>query len=131
MGSSQTRQDIERLLADFPDEIAELARRAVGLVAALGPDMEQAVRFGWQSVGFRHPAAGYVCGVFPRHERVLLLFEHGRLLADPRGLLEGDGRQVRYIPLLPGRPLPARSAVADLLAEAIALRAGPRTGRRR
>jgi hypothetical protein len=118
------------LLAPSSKPIAALARKVVALVAGMYPEMETAVRFGWQSVSFRHPGAGYVCGVFPRPDRVLLLFEHGRQLTDPHGLLEGDTRQVRYIALKPGDKLPA-SGIADLLAEAIALRDGPRRRLRR
>ena len=54
-------------------------------------------------------------------EHVDLVFEHGRLLSNEHGLLEGDGRQVRYIRLLPGDSVP-EEAIALLLAEAIALR---------
>jgi hypothetical protein len=118
------------LLAPSPKAIATLARKIVALVARMHPEMETAVRFGWHSVSFRHPGAGYVCGVFPRPDRVLLLFEHGRQLTDPHGLLEGDTRQVRYIALKPGDKLPD-SGIADLLAEAIALRDRPRRRLRR
>jgi hypothetical protein len=128
------RSEFDRRLADLlapsPKAIAALARRIVALVAGMHPEMEAAVRFGWQSVSFRHPGAGYVCGVFPRPDRVLLLFEHGRQLTDPHGLLEGDTRQVRFIALKPGVRIP-NSGIADLLAEAIALRDRPRRRLRR
>ena len=36
-------------------------------------------------------------GVFPHDDRVRLLFEHGRELPDPDGILEGDAKQVRWV----------------------------------
>ena len=37
--------------------------------------------------------------LFPFDDRVHLLFEFGVLLPDPEGLLQGGGRQVRYVPV--------------------------------
>jgi hypothetical protein len=132
--SNSDRAEFDRrlgdLLAPSPKPIAALARRIVALIVGMYPEMQAAVRFGWQSVSFRHPGAGYVCGVFPRADRVLLLFEHGRQLTDPHRLLTGDTRRVRYISLKPGDKIPD-SGIADLLAEAIALRDRPRRRLRR
>ena len=112
---------LAELLDGLPPAIETLAREVVTLVGTLQPDLEARVRLGWRSVNFRHPAAGFVCAVFPYPDRVSLIFEQGRLLEDPEGLLEGTGRQVRYVPMLPGRPLP-EAGIALLLGEAIALR---------
>ncbi|NKX52587.1 DUF1801 domain-containing protein, partial [Arthrobacter deserti] len=62
------------------------------------PDFEQRIYRGWEAVGFHHPDAGYLCGIFPRPEGLQLLFEHGAALPDPEGMLRGDGRQVRMLP---------------------------------
>ena len=53
-------------------------------------------------------------------DHVSLVFEHGRLLSSP--LLEGDGKQVRFIRFVPGVEIP-EDEIAILLAEAIALKA--------
>lgn len=113
---------LDELLAGLPPEIAALARDTVALVQALQPELQARVRLGWRSVNFRHPVAGFVCGVFPYPDRVSLIFEQGRLLQDLEGILEGDGRQVRFVRLLPGQPIP-ETGIALLLGEAIALRA--------
>jgi hypothetical protein len=84
--------------------------------------LSRKVQPGWQAVAYRHAKAGYVCGVFIRSDRVMLLFEHGRQLSDPEGVLEGDGRQVRFITYLPGAAV-EETTVALYLAEAISLRA--------
>jgi hypothetical protein len=71
------------------------------------PDAAERVYRGWHGFGYHHPQAGYVCAVFPRADDALLAFERGVLLADPHGLLYGDGRTVRWIQVrTPGHPRP-------------------------
>jgi hypothetical protein len=112
--------ELSSLLARFNAPVAELARELVRIVCDVRPDLDPRVRTGWGSVNFRHPRAGFVCAVFPLEDRVSLVFEHGRLLDN--ALLEGDTKQVRWIPLRPGGAIPIDD-IAILLAEAIALRA--------
>jgi hypothetical protein len=67
-------------------------------VLAADPDLSEKVYPGWRGVGFRHPEAGYVCGIFPQPDGELrLLFERGAALPDPDGVLEGSGTQTRYL----------------------------------
>lgn len=112
--------DFAALLERFDQPVAALSREIVALLSTMRPELDPVVRLGWGSVNFRHPRAGFLCAVFPMPDRVSLVFEHGRLLSSP--LLEGDTKQVRWIPLRPGSALPVDD-IAVLLAEAIALRA--------
>jgi hypothetical protein len=68
-------------------ELAGLALWLRSVLLAAESDLEQRVHRGWQGVGFHHPDAGYVCGIFPRREGLQLLFEHGASLPDPEGVL--------------------------------------------
>ncbi len=112
--------ELAALLEPQPEAVATLARRLVALVAAY-PRLEARVVPGWGAVNFRHAEAGYVCGVFPAAESVSLYFEHGRLLHDPLGLLEGaELKRGRLMRLRPGDELPV-DHIGALLAEAIAL----------
>ena len=112
--------EIAGLLQSFKPEIGAIAAEVVAAIRELRPDLAPRVRLGWGSVNFRHPAAGFVCAVFPMPDHVSLVFEHGRQLDSP--LLQGEGRQVRFIPFRPGDAVP-RDELAILFAEAIALRA--------
>lgn len=113
--------EVAALLDGLPEDIAGLATDLVALLLHLRPELTPRVRTGWRSINFRHPTAGFLCAVFPHPDRVALVFEHGRQLSDPEGLLAGDGRQVRFVRLVPGQDLP-ESGIGLLLAEAIALR---------
>ena len=112
--------DLQLLVRGLDDGIVEMATRLVETLTTLRPDLEATVRVGWGSVNFRHPEAGFLCAVFPMKNHVSLVFEHGRQLSS--SLLQGDGKQVRFIRFGPGATIP-EDALGILLAEAIALKA--------
>lgn len=114
-------QEIQSFLASFQPPIGETARRVVATLRRLRPDLSPHVRLGWGSINFRHPRAGHICAVFPLRDRVSLYFEHGRLLGNESGLLQGNAKQVRFIPFEPGQEIP-EEALGLLLAEAVALK---------
>lgn len=114
--------DVATLLASVPPPIAECAEAVIGVVRRVAPSLTPKVQFGWRSVNFRHPKAGFVCGVFPLDEKVLLVLEHGRELDSPLLVDDGKVKRVRWVPFAPGDPIP-EDELAILLAEAVALRA--------
>ncbi len=113
----------EQLLARYPQPMRALAEQARALVRGTVPEASEYVNAGWCALAYRHPDAGYFCGIFPFADHVKLLFEHGVELDDPSGLLEGDGRQVRSIVLRRSADVRQRG-VRPLLLAAVALRSG-------
>lgn len=111
----------DELLDEHTEPVAALARELRRVIVAAMPTATERVYSGWHGLGYVHPEAGYVCGIFPQSDEVKLGFEHGHLLPDPDGLFSLGGTQVRYIVLRPGDPVPA-TAIADLIAEALELR---------
>jgi hypothetical protein len=89
--------EIETYLREHHPTMVDVALWACDVVAASDQDLRPRVYRGWEGVGFRHPEAGYVCGVFPRGEWVMLLFEHGASMADPERVLLGEGTQTRFL----------------------------------
>ena len=112
--------DLQQITRPFPPPVAELATKLALTLLSVRPDLEGKARLGWGSVNYRHPSAGFVCAIFPMEDHVSLVFEHGRQLSSP--LLQGDGKQVRFIRLEPGTDIP-EDEIAILLGEAIALKA--------
>lgn len=112
---------LDDLLAPKPAAIAVLARDLLAVLFAIAPDLAPKVQTGWGSINFRHKRAGFICAVFPYPDRVSLIFEHGRQLSNDSELLQGDHRQIRFIPFVPGDTIPADD-LAALIGEAIALR---------
>lgn len=92
----------ELLLAPYPDEIRAAAEAFRAIVLRAVPDAIEAVRPGWGLIGYNVPLGRrtpYFAFVWPEWEHAHLGFEHGVLMDDPDGLLEGAGvtKQVRWV----------------------------------
>jgi hypothetical protein len=106
-GRAGPAPELERaaLLAEHTAEVAAAAEWLREVVLGALPDASERVYRGWHGFGYHHPEAGYVCAVFPRAGEALLAFERGAGLDDPHGLLDGDGRTVRWVHVTtPGNP---------------------------
>jgi hypothetical protein len=123
----------EDLLAGHEPDIAALAQRLRRIVSTTVPEAEERVYPTWHGLGYRHPEAGYFCGIFPREDVVNLAFEYGVLMEDPDGLLSAGRtgmKKVRHVEVR--RPGDVREAgIRALLHQAVALRSGPVVRRKR
>lgn len=95
----------EELLAPFPPIRRETAEALRALVLRTIPDAIEAVRPGWRLIGYNVPhgrRAPFFAWVWPEFEHVHLGFEHGVLMDDPDGALQGVGttKRVRWLTLL-------------------------------
>ena len=112
----------EAYLAAFPPPIATIGERLRLAVKAAMPDAVERVRPGWHLVGYDVPSGrrhAYFAYIAPETEHIHLGFEHGHVMADPDGRLQGAGitRQVRWLTFLPGDPVDP-DALAPLIREA-------------
>jgi hypothetical protein len=124
---SNDRPTPEQFLAAFPPDIRALADQLRQLVKDTIPSTSEAVYPGWKLIGYRQQdgrrnpdarrGSRYFCFVAPFADRVMLGFEYGVLMADEAGLLEGDGKQVRYVTLRAADDVRPRELSA-LIAEA-------------
>ena len=94
----------EALLAPYPPGHQEIANALRRLVKRAVPDAIERVRPGWGLIGYDVPVGRrtrYFAFVWPEPEHVHLGFEHGVLIDDPDGLLQGAGvtKQVRWLTL--------------------------------
>ena len=121
----QTDDEVEALLADHPDAVADTARRLRDVLLDAHPQLVERVRRGWHSINYRDPAAGFVCAIFPTADDVQLVFERGVDLPDPEGLLTGSGKQVRTLAFGAAHDID-EDVVTHFLDLAIDLAAAPR-----
>src|ERR687892_1850149 len=118
----------EIFLSGYSDEIRHIAERLREVVHEAVPGAIERVRTGWRLIGYDVPVGRrtrYFAFVAPEPAHVHLGFEHGALMADPAGLLQGAHlklRKVRYLTFQPGQPIPA-AAVVELVREAARLAA--------
>ena len=87
----------EDILNNHTPEVRRLAEELRQLVRKTAPQASEVAYQVWHAIGYRHPRLGYFCGIFPQKDSASLLFEFGVLLPDPQGLLQGQGKQVRYV----------------------------------
>ncbi len=112
---------VEQFLAGYPPPMQRLIERLRKLVKATVPEATERVYPIWRGIGYRHPTAGYFCGIFPSRDIVRLGFEYGVWLSDPDRLLRPgptQGKKVRYVEITSLRDVP-RKSLATLLRAAV------------
>ena len=114
---------LEDLLEDHTPAVIELVGRLRDVFRSAMPDATERIYPGWHGIGFHHPTAGYVCGLFPGVDNVRVGFEHGHLLADSHGLFDSGGTRVRYVTVEELTPVLTHQ-LEELVDHAIHLRAG-------
>jgi hypothetical protein len=88
----------EEVLEGHTPEVRAIANQLRTIIKKTVEGASEAGYPGWHAIGYRHPAVGYFCGIFPAKDKVKLYFEHGSQLPDPDGLLLGKPQmQVRYL----------------------------------
>jgi DNA transformation protein len=119
--SSRARSYVDpaQILEGYSAKIRNLAERARQVVLKHAPDAVELGYAGWRLIGYRCPH--YFCFVAPQPDHVRVGFEHGHRLPDPDHVLEPMGKQVRFVRLVPGQPLP-RAVLGRLIQAARDLR---------
>lgn len=116
-----TESRIEALLAKYSPEVAAQLGSARARLRARFPRGHELVYDNYNALVFAISPTGRTSDAFvsiagyPRW--VTLFFLHGKQLADPQGLLEGQGKQVRSIRLAGPADIDA-PAVVELIAQA-------------
>lgn len=126
--NSALRPTPDEFLAAFPPQIQATAQRLRRLIMELAPNVTEAVYVGWHLLGYRlmdRKQGRYFCYIAPMHDQVRLGFEYGVLLTDKQGILQGAGKQVRYVSLRHDQELPIET-LTGLIAEAAAVAILPR-----
>jgi len=111
----------EDILAPHTPAVRTLCERLRRHVSKTIPDADEVAYPVWHAIGYRHPEAGYFCGIFPYTDHVKLYFEFGVMLDDPDGLLEGEGKQTRYVYVKSAKDIRVGS-LEQLLQQATSLR---------
>lgn len=125
-GRDETRPmlTVTGLLAGHSEHVKTTIAALRVLVKDVLPEVEERVYPGWKAIGFRHPEAGFIGGLFPMADHVKVAFESGARLSDPAGALElpkSSGKTVRYVTVT-GPDAIDRATLTALLLEAAAQR---------
>lgn len=115
-----TRRDpaIDRWMKEQPEELATIARRWFEVMRDCGDDVREVIHDDQPTACVGDAAFGYV-DAFTAHVNVG--FFNGADIADPAGLLEGNGKFMRHVKLRPDSAIDAtalrlliRDAYADM-----------------
>jgi hypothetical protein len=94
-------RETEKILTAYFEEVDARLRptveRLIDVVVDALPDAEPALKWGRLTFTRNGDWHHWVCAIAPARKAVRLLIHKGALLADPRGVLEGDGRYLRAI----------------------------------
>lgn len=107
---------IEAWMQAQDGELGAIAQRWFEVMHGCGPDVRETLHDDYPTACIGEAAFGYV-GAFKAHVNVG--FFRGTELADPKGLLEGTGKQMRHVKLRPGREIDA-GALTTLIQAAYA-----------
>jgi len=95
-------KDFDDFLASYSPDVQKLAKRTRKLIFDVTPGVSEhvypamkVVRYGLQG----NKMSGLVFGIMPTKTGVSLGFMHGASLDDPKGLLEGTGKNLRHVKL--------------------------------
>lgn len=97
-------QDVREHRGDLFPIVARLRDMAL----AAGPSITEEVKYG----GVLFSSNDGFCGVFPYKAHVTLEFSQGASLADPHGMLSGEGKYRRHIKLETLQDIDTRHAAA-------------------
>jgi hypothetical protein len=89
-------------LSKYPQNLSDIAQRLRELVRATIPSVNEKVYIGWKLLGYRLPLGKngrYFCCIVPQKKEndVLLGFQYGIAMRDPKNQMEGKGTQVRFV----------------------------------
>jgi hypothetical protein len=102
MRGKQMSTEFDDFLSSYHHHVQAIARQVRALIFDVVPDVSEhvypvlkVIRYGLKG----NKMAGLVFFLMPHKDRVNLGFNHGTSLPDPKGLLEGTGKNLRHVKL--------------------------------
>lgn len=105
---------LDAFLANYPDEIHQLALKLRDLILKELPAMIEQVDAPSKIIGYGYNRTykGLVCGIAPFQSHLNLMFSKGATLPDAEGLLEGTGKKARHVKIRTAEDIARRSCIA-------------------
>lgn len=87
--------EIEEFIDQYSENVTTLSNELRAFVATIVPDATETLHIGWKVISYGRKQK--FCAIAPHGQWVNLQFHHGAALADPDGLLEGMGKNMRHV----------------------------------
>ena len=116
----QSDDDVLQFLSGYPAPVADLGRQLRDVVRAAMPSAAEELDRPGRVIGygFGPGYSGLVCTIIPSKKGVKLGLVYGARLPDPNGLLEGSGKQHRFVAFTEPADL-EKAGLKDLLRAAV------------
>jgi hypothetical protein len=105
-GSVRRDREVDRWMTEHSGELGAIAKRWFDVMRRCGSDVRELLHDGAPTVVVDGAGFAYV-NAFKAHVNVG--FFRGAEIADPEGLLEGDGRFMRHVKLRPDEDVDAKA----------------------
>jgi hypothetical protein len=116
---SERQEIIATHLPGLDERSRPTVERLIDLVLDVLPDAQHERKWGQLTFTREGDWHHWICAISPTKNAVKLVIHKGALLADPQGVMEGEGRYSRAIPLRSPEQIDA-DVVAPILREAAA-----------
>ena len=116
----QSDDDVLQFLSEYPAAVRDLGGQLRDIVRAAMPAAREELDRPGRVIGygFGPGYSGLVCTIIPSKKGVKLGVVYGARLPDPNGLLEGSGKQHRYVAFTEPADL-EKAGLKDLLRAAV------------
>ena len=117
----ESDKDVLEFLSEYPAAVSDLARGLRAIVRAAIPGAREELDRPGHVIGYSFGPgySGLVCTIIPSKKGVKLGLVNGARLPDPHRLLEGPGKQHRYVAFSNPEDL-RKAGLKDLLGTALA-----------
>ena len=98
----QNLREIEKHLQYIHPDLRDIVLELRNLIASVAPNATEDIRFKGLSYYFKEhggPVSAGICGIGWKKDHVRLFFVHGAFLPDPKSMLKGTGKAMRYVNL--------------------------------
>jgi hypothetical protein len=119
LSGTDAAEIVDEYLPGLEPDLRATAAAAIEVVADALPDAEHDRKWGRLTFTREGDWHHWICAVSATKKGVRLHIHKGALLADPAGLMEGEGEYIRAIPFRGPDEVEAE-AVASILREAVA-----------
>jgi hypothetical protein len=118
MAERLKKQELDKFLEGFDPAAAQLAKMARALILDVFPDAIEVAEGKEIGYGFDRGYKGLVFAISLKKGGINLGIADAASMADPDGLLRGEGKRHRHVPVCDGAAL-ERPALRELLKDAL------------
>ena len=110
------RIDLDLYLSAYNDDMSSLARDLRNRILELVPELDELIK--WKNLFYEKN--GFVCAIVLHKDHVNLEFARGTELADPDGILEGTGKNMRHVKIVKSDEIVSEK-LRNMILEAVTL----------